>query len=194
VLERIILPALVQTKKTSKNKQVRIWSAACATGQEAYSLAMLLEEFKSSHDEKLNYRIFATDQCEVQVNLARKGIFTADALNNLSMRRVRQWFTKQGESYLVKPALQDFIDFSVFNLFNEHLSAPPASIFGGFDLVFCANLLFYYKPEFQEEILEKTGNCLADNAYLIVGETERNILQLNNFIEVFPQSGIFQKP
>jgi len=194
VLERIILPSLVQEKKTSKNKQIRIWSAACAAGQEAYSLAMLMEELKSSHDEKLNYRIFATDQCDVQVNLARQGIYSADALNNLNRRRVKQWFTKQGDSYLVKPELKEHIDYSVFDLFSEQLSTPPASIFGDFDLVVCANLLFYYKPQFQEIIIGKAGSCLADKAYLVVGETERDILRRHNFNEVFPQSGIFRKP
>ena len=193
VLERIILPSLMLKKKISKNKEIRIWSAACAAGQEAYSLAMLLEEIKNGNDENLNYRIFATDQSETQVNQSRKGTYSAAELNNLNMKRVKQWFTKQADSYSVKPELKQNIDFSVFDLFSEHLSAPPASIFGDFDLIICANLLFYYKPEFQKVIVEKTGNCLANNAYLVVGETERDILMKQNYLEVFPQSGIFQK-
>jgi len=193
VLERIILPRLLLIKKTSTNKQLRIWSAACAGGQEPYSLAMLLQELKIGDNEKLNYRIFATDQCEAQVNHARKGIYDAAALNNLNMRRVKQWFTKHGDAYTVKPELKATLDFSVFDLFSEHLSAPPSSIFGDFDLVVCSNLLFYYKPEFQEAIVEKAGNCLADHAYLMVGETERGILQKFNYKEVYPQSAIFQK-
>lgn len=193
VLERIILPSLLLKKKTSKNKEIRIWSAACAAGQEAYSTAMLVEELRNGNDKKLNYRIFATDQCDLQVNEARKGIYSAAALNNLNLKRVKQWFTKHGDTYTIKPELQEHIDFSVFDLFSEHLSAPPASIFGDFDLVICANLLFYYKPEFQKVIIEKVGKCLANNGYLVVGETERDILMKHNYIEVFQQSGIFQK-
>jgi len=193
VLERIILPSLMLKKKTSKNKEIRIWSAACAAGQEAYSLAMLLEEIKNGNDENLNYRIFATDQSDTQVNQSRKGTYSAAELNNLNMKRVKQWFTKQADSYSVKPELKQNIDFSVFDLFSEHLSAPPASIFGDFDLVVCANLLFYYKPEYQKIMIKKIGKSLANNAYLVVGETERDILIKHNYQEVFPQTAIFQK-
>jgi chemotaxis protein methyltransferase CheR len=193
VMERIILPSLLLKMKTSKNKEIRIWSAACAAGQEAYSLAMLLEELKSVNDNKINYRIFATDQCEAQVEEARKGTYSAAALNNLNMKRVKQWFTIQADSYSVKPELKANIDFSVFNLFSEQLSATPASIFGDFDLVVCANLLFYYKPEYQKIMIKKAGNSLANSGYLVVGETERDILMRQNYHEVFPQSGIFQK-
>ena len=193
VLERIILPSLQFKKKNAKNKEIRIWSAACAAGQEAYSLAMLLEELKNLKGEKNDYRIFATDQRESQVNEAQKGIYAAAALNNLNMKRVKQWFTNQGETYMLKPELKDQIDFSEFDLFSEHLSAPPASIFGDFDLIVCANLLFYYKPEHQKIIVEKVGACLAKNGYLVVGETERDIVLKCNFQETYPQSGIFQR-
>ena len=193
VMERIILPSLLLKKETTKNKEVRIWSAACAAGQEAYSLAMLLEELKNGNDNNINYRIFATDEREAQVEEARKGTYSAAALNNLNMKRVKQWFTKQADVYSVKPELKQNIDFSVFDLFSEHLSAPPASIFGDFDLVVCANLLFYYKPEYQKIMIKKVGKSLVNNAYLVVGETERDILMKQNYHEVFPQSGIFQK-
>lgn len=193
VLERIVLPALFHKKNNTKNKEIRIWSAACAAGQEAYSLAMLLEDLKDIKVEGINYRIFATDQCEAQVEEARKGTYSVAALNNMNLKRVSQWFTKRGDTYSVKQELKKNIDFSVFDLFSEQFSSPPSSIFGDFDLVVCANLLFYYKPEFQKVIVEKAGNCLANNGYLVVGETERDILIKHNYQEVFPQSGIFQK-
>lgn len=193
VLERIVIPSLIRGKGNNTTREIRIWSAACAAGQEAYSLAMLFEEFNNGRSENPGYRIFATDWCEAQINEAKKGTYTAQALNNLSMKRVNQWFTKSGDSYVVKPELRRNIDFSVFDLFNEKLNAPPASIFGDFDLIICANLLFYYKPEFQKVIVEKTGNCLTKDAYFVVGATERVVLQKHNYHEVFPHSGIFQK-
>ncbi len=193
VLERIILPAMVvQTKKT-KQKEIRIWSAACAAGQEPYSLAMLLEELKNGDNEKFNYRIFATDQNETQVNEARTGQYAAEALNSLNLMRVKQWFTKNGETYTVKPELKKNIDFSVFDLFSELFSCPPSSIFGDFDLVVCANLLFYYNPVYRKIILEKTGKSMANGGFLVTGEAERDMLKNYNFHEVYPQSGIFQK-
>jgi len=192
VLERIILPSLIQQKKSTKRQEIRIWSVACAAGQECYSIAMLLEESKNGDSEIIKKRIFGTDQDESQVTEARKGQYSDDALNNLNLKRVKQWFTKQGDTYTVKPKLQEYIDFSVFDLFSQKLSSPPASIFGGFDLIICANLLFYYKPEYRNIILEKTRNCLANGGYLITGETERDIVMRHNYHEVFPQSAIFQ--
>lgn len=192
LLERIILPSLILKKKNTKNKEIRIWSAACAAGQEAYSLAMLLEELKNGNVNNYNYRIFATDQCESQINEARKGIYSAAELNSLNMKRVKQWFTKNADSFTIKPELKENIDFSVFDLLSEQLSAPPASIFGDFDLVICANLLFYYKPEYRKIILEKATNCLANGGFIAVGEAERDILIKDNYIEAFPQSAIFQ--
>jgi len=194
VLERIILPALILKGKNKKNKELRVWSTACAAGQEAYSMAILLEELKNNANDHFTYRIFASDQDEGQVAQARKGHYHAGALNNLSLRRVKQWFSKHGETYAVKPQLQENIDFSVFDLFSENLSCPPASIFGDFDLVLCANLLFYYKSKYRKMIIEKAGSCLAQGGYLVSGEVEREIVMNYNYHEVFPQSAIFRLP
>jgi len=192
VLEQIILPSLIQKKKDS-NKEIRIWSAACASGQESYSLAMLMEELKNGDAGKFSYRIFATDQNEAMLNEARKGNYTQNALNNLNLKRVNHWFTKKREIFTVKQELQKNIDFSEFDLFSRQFSCPPASIFGEFDLVVCANLLFYYKNEYRLAILEKAGNCMANGGYLVSGETERQILKDYNYTEAFPQSAIFRK-
>lgn len=194
VVERIILPSLILKRKEGRGKEIRIWSAACAGGQEAYSLAILMEEYNdSSKSEDIGYRIFATDRCEDQLSAARLGKYDSSALDNLTMKRVKQWFRKHYETYSVLQKLKKKIDFSEFDLFDEQLSCPPASIFGDFDIVVCANLLFYYKPEFRKIILEKTCNSLAKGGYLITGETEREILLNYDCREVYPQSAIFQK-
>lgn len=193
VLERIILPSIVLKKQNTNRKEIRIWTAACAGGQEPYSLSMLLEELKNSDNQKFDYRIFATDHDESVVNRARKGQYSEDALSCLNLKRVKQWFTRDGEIYSVKLELKKNIDFSVFDLFNEQFTSPPVSIFGDFDVVVCANLLFYYNPGYRKKIVKKTGDCLAHGGYLITGETERDILIKHNYSEVFPQSAIFQK-
>jgi len=193
VLEKIILPSIVMKKIKSNRNEIRIWSAACAAGQETYSIAILLKEILNSVSEKINLRIFATDQSESQINEAKEGVFSDSALNCLNLRRTKQWFEKKGDNYIVKQELKDNIDFSVFDLFSEQYSCPPPSIFGDFDLVICANLLFYFKPEFRKKIITKTGNCLSTNGYYVTGETEREILINADFEEVYPQSSIFQK-
>lgn len=78
-------------------------------------------------------------------------------------------------------------------MLNKECDCPPTSIFGNFDMVFCANLLFYYNSRAQEHILNKVGNCLAGNGYLMAGEAELDILMKYNYYEIFPQSRIFKK-
>ncbi len=192
VLEQVILPGLVHNLKGSKRKEIRIWSSACAGGQEPYSLAMQLEEIKNKNRNNFDYRIFATDQNEQLVNEARKGNFSENSLNNVNLRRTRQWFNKKGDTYSVKQELKNNIDFSVFDLFNEQYSSPPASIFGDFDLVVCANLLFYYKNEYRRIIIEKAGKSIIKGGFLVTGETERQILADYGYNEIYPQSAIFK--
>jgi len=191
VLERIILPAFNLKKKNGK--EIRIWSAATAGGQEAYSLAMLLREFWNGDYESIKYRIFATDINKTRLNEAQEGKYSISSLNNISLKRLEKWFTKKGSFYTVKPELKENIYFSVFDLHNKHVSSPPAGIFGDFDIVVCANLLFYYKVEIRNRILDKINHTLGNGGYLITGETEREILLSNDYIEVYPQSAIFQR-
>jgi chemotaxis methyl-accepting protein methylase len=193
VLERIILPSLKLKKTSAKRKEIRIWSAACAAGQEAYSLAILLEEQKNYNSESFKFRIFATDQSEVLLSEARKGEFNAFALNNVNLKRIKECFDKNAKTFKIKPNLKENIDFSVFDLLNKDYICPPSSIFGDFDLVVCANLLFYYKPEYREIILEKVSNSMVNNGFLITGEAEREIFLNAGFREVYPYSAIFQK-
>jgi chemotaxis methyl-accepting protein methylase len=193
VLERIVFPALVAQKRTSQQKELRIWSAACAGGQEAYSLAMLLEELNAGEGQQFRYRIFATDHSASQVAEAAAGQYASASLGNLSTKRLNRWFTRQGDTCSILPELRGHIDFSVFDLFSQDLNCPPTSIFGDFDLIVCANLLFYYKNEFRMLILDKTAAALTKNGYLVTGETERDIALRGGFQELFPQSALFTR-
>lgn len=191
VLERIIVPSIVMKRDKTKHKDVRIWSVACAGGQEAYSLAILLEEI-SNGDKAQGYRIFATDQSETQIHDAVNGQFPSASLNNVSLKRLKERFTKHNDMYAIKPELKENMAFSVFDLFSEKMTCPPESIYGDFDLIFCANLLFYYKDDYRKSILHKMRNSLAVGGYLITGEVERDILLRYKYREVYPYSAIFQ--
>lgn len=191
VLENIVLPSIIMQMKKNNRKEIRIWSAACASGHEAYSLAILMEEIKEVVGDKIKYRIFATDQDKSKINDAIKGQYSSSAVNNISGKILEKWFLKNG-NFSVKPELKDHIDFSVFDLLSENFSCPPASIFGDFDIVLCANLLFYYKDEYRKLIVKKTSGSLSDKGYLVVGETERDILRKSGFKEIVPQSAIFK--
>jgi chemotaxis methyl-accepting protein methylase len=191
VLERIILPEIIARKKDSRSKEIRIWSAACAAGQEAYSLAMLLENIKGQN-KNISYRIFGTDQDMNQISMARLGQYCKESVGNIKLKHLEQWFTKTENLYAVAPELKKHCEFSVFNLLSEQ-SSPPESIYGDFDLVLCANILFYYKPVAQKIIIDKISDSLSEDGLLVCGEVEREILLNLHFKEIFPQSGIFRK-
>ena len=193
VLENVIFPKLIQNIQRAEGRELRIWSLACASGQEAYSLAILLEELGNSGSRKFNYRIFGTDKCELQLKKATKGAYSENALDNLTLKRVKYWFTNNNDTYTVKPSLKEHVHFSVFDLFNKQLNSPSESVFGNFDIIFCANLFFYYTKEYQEKILKKIKYNLAKGGYVVTGENERGILLKSNYKEVFPQTGIFKR-
>jgi len=192
-LEQAVLPLLIEKKKAGKEKEIRIWSAACASGQEAYSLAILCDELIENTSADITCRIFATDINPDEISNAQQGIYQSGVLNKVTLNRIQTYFTGRGENYIISPKIKDYIDFSVFDLLSERVACPSASIYGNFDLVFCSNLLFYYKPEYRQRILDKTDHCLSPGGYLVTGETEREIVKQNNYREIFPNSAIFQR-
>lgn len=192
-LEHVILPALIGQKIKKNELEIRIWSAACASGQEAYSIAILLDEIVQRAKHPMACHIFATDINVDELHKAQRGVYQAAAVENVSLKRIRKYFTTQGYNFIVERSLEKYIDFSVFDLLSEQGNCPPASVYGNFDMVFCSNLLFYYRGEYRQRIIDKAGNCLAAGGFLITGETEREMVKENNYREVFHSSGIFQK-
>lgn len=192
-LETVVLPEIIADNTFANRKEIRIWSMACAGGQEAYSLAIILKEISELYAGRVKFRIFASDQNKLQINLAQQGIYNINSLENMSFGRLNRWFTFVDGSYVVNDELKQIVEFSVFDLFNENLNCPPESIYGDFDIVMCANLLFYYKSIHQKIILEKALRSLKKGGYIVTGEIERDILAKNKFIEIFPQAAVFRK-
>lgn len=194
LLEQLIIPVLVDEKQKSGRPEIRVWSAACATGQEPYSVAILLDEQLTARGNTVSYRIFATDFSEPDLAIARKGVYDFGAVRNLRLKHLHDYFSTWDESYLIAPRIRAHVDFSRYDLLDEHSVSPPASIFGDFDLVLLSNLLFYYRPEKREIILEKAYRSLSPNGYLVTGEAERDMITGRKGLRaVAPPAAIFQK-
>lgn len=191
-LEQVVLPGIVENTKSKKDKEIRIWSAACASGQEAYSLAILCDELANSKSGEFKFRIFSTDINPDILSDAQKGVFQLVNLNKVTLKRTQTYFSQKGEVFSISPMIKNQVDFSVFDLLSEFESCPPASIYGNFDVIFCANLLFYYEPEYRQIILKKVKQCLNPDGFLVTGTSERDIVKANGFKEVFQNSAIFQ--
>lgn len=194
VLETVILPEIIFKARSENKKEIRVWSAACAAGQEAYSLAIVLKEVVELYGNKIKFRIFASDQSVEQISLAKKGFYNSNALNNVSLLRLNKWF-KLGDDgcYEVSDELKKNVDFSDFDLLSREFNCPSTSIYGDFDLVVCSNLLYYYKPQYQKDILKKVSIGLSEDGYVVSSDIERDILLTNNYKEVFPYSAVFKK-
>lgn len=188
ILGQLVIPALIRQKR-----EIRIWSAACAAGQEPYSVAILCDEISNTTGKSPRFRIFASDINPAELKEAAEGIYAENSLGNVTLKRLTNYFVWDNGNYRVKQNLKSYIDFSEYNLFNNENMFPPASIFGNFDLVFCTNLLFYYKPEYRQLILKKINGSLAPGGYLITGETEAAMIDDKFYREFFKSSAVFQK-
>jgi len=175
LLETRVLPDLVEKGRKAGRGGLRVWSAGCAAGQEAWSVAILLDEPAASPDRHSAWRVFGTDLSKPDLALAGAGVYSAAELGNVRLRHLEACFTRQGDAFAVAAPLRERVEFSVYDLLDTASSCPPTSIFGDFDLVLCCNVLLYYRPARQRRILDKLLGCLAPGGYLVTGETERRI-------------------
>jgi len=195
VLEQRILPALIAQKKQTGHGEIRVWSAGCAAGQEAWSVAMLLEELTGGEEPAVPYRIFATDRSAPELAVARSGIYSAAAVGNVRTRHLRDYFSQHGESFEVVARLRERVDFSGYDLLDEGSACPDASIYGDFDLILCCNLLFYYRAEIRQQILGKLCRALAPGGYCVTGEVERdNVTPQYGLRPITTPTAVFHKP
>ncbi|MCA1728484.1 MAG: PAS domain-containing protein [Actinobacteria bacterium] len=159
-----LVPELIDKART-QNNQLRIWSAGCATGEEPYSLAILLSEILEGESEHFNVRIFATDLDEEAVNFARHGIYTEEALGGLPEGFLDRYFAEEDGGYQVKKRVRSMI------VFGQHDLAQRAP-FPRVDLVLCRNVLIYFTPDLQKRTLQLFAYSLTDGGYLLLGKSE----------------------
>lgn len=191
-LEQVILDSIVA--RNSENHEIRIWSAGCSTGQEAYSIAILMSELSTLQNRKIRYRIFATDISEEALSIAREGKYSHNAVLNLKLMHIEKYFKKNGDTYTVNDDLKAHVDFIPYDLMDLRTLNPPESIFGDFDLIICCNLLIYFSAKSQQVILDKLKKTLVQNGFLIVGDVEKSIMEGDkNFRPYAINSAIYQK-
>ncbi len=167
-LQQFIIPEL--TERKNGPKQIRIWVAGCATGEEAYSIAICFEEHLGELQmEKFirekRVQIFATDVSETAVNKARTGIYSKAELKNVSAGRLERFFTKLDGSYQVNKSIRDCCIFAQHNILKD----PP---FSKMDIVTCRNVLIYLEPVLQKRAFTIFNYALNEKGILILGKSE----------------------
>ncbi len=167
-----ILPAVVSGKLSGQDSSLRIWSAGCATGEEPYSIAILIQELQRKEELNLNVNIFATDIDERALKRAKTAVYPYENIKSIKYRLLKRYFEAQGEHFQLSPEIQNLVAFSPYDMLDKRRYAPPESVFGGFDMTFCKNVLIYYSQEYQEKIFDKLHRSLARGGYLVLGRAE----------------------
>jgi two-component system, chemotaxis family, CheB/CheR fusion protein len=162
-LQQEIVPSLLRA--TQAGNSLRLWVAGCATGQEAYSLAMLVDEAMQVDGRRLEVKIFATDVHHESINFAARGLYLETELKGISPERLDRYFRKQPDGYQIIRELRQYIVFAPHNVIND---AP----FTQLDLVTCRNLLIYFQPTAQRKALSLFHFALKANGILFLGPSE----------------------
>ena len=167
-----ILSALFHQKKQAGDQTLRIWSSGCAMGEEAYSIAILLHDYYEKEAWNLQTHIFATDIKNRILEKAKKATYPLESIEGIKYRLLKKYFTSEENLFQLSPKIKDMVSFSIYDILDKKTSAPPESVFGDFDLIFCRNVLIYFDAEHQDKIFDKLYNSLSRQGYLILGESE----------------------
>lgn len=162
-LQQEIIPSIFSARTSAD--QVRIWVAGCATGEEAYSIAMLCAEQAMRLNDAPKIQIFATDIDEAAIATAREGLYTLNDAADVSPERLRQFFTLDGDGYRVRREIREMILFANHNFLKD----PP---FSKLDLVTCRNVLIYLNGTAQKRVIDTFHFALKPKRFLFLGTSE----------------------
>ncbi len=166
----------------------RAWISGCSTGEEAYSLAIVFREAyeKIKHDKNFTLQIFATDIDSDAIELARKGIFSANIVADVSPERMSQFFTKDENGFRVNTAIREMVVFAPHNVIKD----PP---FTKLDLLLCRNLLIYMETELQKKMMNLFHYSLNAGGVMVLGSAENENSQNNQFIPLDAKLKLYKR-
>lgn len=183
-LETEIIPGLISGRRPDED--VRVWVAACATGEEAYSLAILLREGFERAGRPPQVKIFATDVHRASLERANVGVYTEEQLEAVSSKRLSQHFERSGEGYRIHPDVRRLVVFAPHNVLKD---AP----FTNLDLITCRNLLIYFQPNAQKKVLSVFHFGLRTGGVLFLGGSESPGALADEFETIDQHSRLYRK-
>lgn len=182
--KEIVLPHLLEAR--AARKQIRVWSAACSSGQEPYTLAMILKE-EAAKLAGWKVEIVATDLSTEILNKAKEGLYSQfEVQRGLPITLLMKYFTQEGEKWRISEEIRNMVSYRPFNL----LDSPSA--LGTFDVVFCRNVLIYFDQATKGQVLSRVAQIMPADGYLYLGGAE-TVLGISDSFEVMPgQRGIYR--
>ena len=161
-------------ESTQDGDAIRVWSAGCSTGEEAYSIAILFREALEELNARRDVKIFATDVDSRAIEQAGRGIFSKSIINDVSPDRLARFFLKRNSQYAISKEIRRMIVFAPHNM----LSDPP---FGKLDLIICRNVMIYFQPVLRKGLFAIFHSALKNNGYLFLGKSE----SASEYVNVF---------
>ena len=179
-----IVPQLLES--IPKNDQIRIWSAGCASGEEAYTIAMIMLEALGEDDFKRRVKIYATDLDEEALARARTAIYSADSVEKVPKEMFERYFVESGRGFAFRQDLRGSVIFGRNELLHD---APISHI----DLLVCRNVLMYFTTEAQARILSQFNFALRDRGFLFLGKSEMLVRHSQFFVPIDVKWRIFRR-
>ncbi len=185
-LQKDVLPRLIQSKP--ENSMLRVWVVGCSTGEEAYTMAIVLQECLDDLGKsgEIQFQIFATDTDSDAIDVARTGKYPSNIRMDVSSERLERFFIKKDETYQISQKLRDRVTFAVHNVIRD----PP---FAHLDILSCRNLLIYLSPELQKKLIMLFHYALDPEGILILGASESISGYSNLFSALDGKYKIFRK-
>jgi chemotaxis protein methyltransferase CheR len=167
-LKNKIFPDILEKKRQRNDNTLRIWSAACSSGEECYTIAIVISE-SIAYYQNWNIEILATDINEDSLNHAKNGIYTENSFREVHDDFKKRYFVKSKGKFKIKKQYKEMVTFEPFNLITQN-GFPKH--YSNFDMIFCRNVLMYFSPEIAQNIMGSLFNALNDDGYMLLGHTE----------------------
>lgn len=163
-----VLPEIIKTKQKIGKNKIKIWSAASSSGEEAYSIAMVIDDLIKSKFIGLDIEIIGSDISNAVIDIARRGIYKEYSIRNTPAYYLKKYFKINGAQFELDPKIRSMVDFKLLNL-HDDLSMR---IMLNFDIIFCANVLIYFDQASKIKVVNHLYNALNNGGYLFIGYSE----------------------
>jgi chemotaxis protein methyltransferase CheR len=184
-----IIPELIKKKSAKGNRSLRIWSAGCSTGEEPYTIAMLLSTIPELSG--WNIEIIGTDISQKVLQHARRAVYGKSSFRATEEQDVRSFFHQQDDGFKVNDSIRELVTISHLNLFDT----PRLTMLGKVDLIFCRNVIIYFDQAAKKRVIESFHSALYDGGFLLLGHSE-SLMNITTLFTLrhFKNDMIYQKP
>ncbi len=190
VFEEKVLSKVIAEQRQKGQKKLHIWSAGCSSGEEPYTIAIIIMELLKGEISSWNIRITANDLSLAMIDLAKKGLYSEYSLRTTPPELVQKYFQKQQSAYKVLPQVQKLVNFGQINL----ASGPQLKALESSHIIFCRNVIIYFDDQMKKHVISSFYDNLLPGGYLLIGHSESLHNISRAFIpEHYPEAIIYKK-